>query len=362
MKIWSVFSLVIVFHLAVIGLLLVQPGCQTQSGEKPQPEMTAPQSGSPLAEPQQTQPLDSAFNAGLTPPPSAAGRSLSAPTRPVGLTRDEPDTGLLQPVLEPVQDGLNLPSVKREYTVQKGDNLTLIARREGVELMDLLSANGLNRSSTIFVGQKLMIPGGDSSGATESVEIEHSGKQVVVARGDNLSKIAARTGTTVKVLKTINGLTSDTIFVGQKLTLPESASVGTSASVSPTPQTAQVPRSGQGTYTVQGGDTPGAIARKFGVSTSDLMAANGITDARRLYVGKVLVIPQPGSTVTTAVTSSPVQVQPAERRTQTLTQPTQPVPAEPTAEDSMSILEALEDEDLPFSEVELVGEGDKPGI
>jgi hypothetical protein len=50
MKILSVFSLVIVFHLAVIGLLLFQPGCQSQPSAKPDPSLTAP-AGSPAAAP-----------------------------------------------------------------------------------------------------------------------------------------------------------------------------------------------------------------------------------------------------------------------------------------------------------------------
>ncbi len=47
------------------------------------------------------------------------------------------------------------------------------------------------------------------------------------------------------------------------------------------------------TYKVQSGDNPGTIARKFGVSLSALMRANGLTEAssKRLMVGQVLQIP-----------------------------------------------------------------------
>ena len=358
MRIWSVFSLVIVFHLVVIGLLLVQPGCQSQSGGEPVPEMTTPQTGTPVEEPVAAEPLDPAFNAGIVPQPGNSSRNLSAPTRPTGVTRESPDTGLLQPVLEPVQDELSLPAIKSEYTVQKGDNLTMIARREGVSLADLLSANGLNRTSTIYVGQKLMIPGASRASATmEEVEIEHSGKQVVVAKGDTLSKIAARTGTSVKVLKALNGLTSDTIFVGQKLAVPESGSVPVSLPSAPSP-TPVVTMSGQSSYTVQAGDTPSGIARKFGVTTSDLMAANGISDPRKLIVGKELIIPTSGTVTPAQQTVARTPVLPS---SETLTTQSQPAPVEPTVDDTMSILEALEDEDLPFVEVEAVEEGSQPG-
>lgn len=44
------------------------------------------------------------------------------------------------------------------YVVRRGDTLGAIARREGVSLAHLLQANDLNRRSTIFPGQSLVIP------------------------------------------------------------------------------------------------------------------------------------------------------------------------------------------------------------
>ena len=45
------------------------------------------------------------------------------------------------------------------------------------------------------------------------------------------------------------------------------------------------------TYTVKRGDTAFLIARHFGVTQSELLAANGIANANRVYVGQVLAIP-----------------------------------------------------------------------
>jgi peptidoglycan lytic transglycosylase D len=47
-------------------------------------------------------------------------------------------------------------------------------------------------------------------------------------------------------------------------------------------------------YTVHRGDTPGAIANMFGVSTHALLAANGLRDARHLRIGATLIIPGSG--------------------------------------------------------------------
>lgn len=48
------------------------------------------------------------------------------------------------------------------------------------------------------------------------------------------------------------------------------------------------------TYTVQRGDILGFIARDFGVSVDELMAANGIDDPNQIEAGQVLVIPSEG--------------------------------------------------------------------
>lgn len=355
MKIWSVFSVVILFHVAILGLLLIQPGCQTSKQEAPDPSLTASSRAPAQPAPARETALDPAFNSGIAQPAATSGRSLSAPTRPTGTTRTTPDTGVLQPVLEPVQDSLSLPAASREYTVAKGDTLSGIARKQGVSLNDLLAANGLSRSATIYVGQVLLVPAPRSTDQTASPEIEHAGREYVVAKGDTLSGIAARAGVSVKTLKSLNGLTSDTIFVGQKLALPESAgSISTPLSAPPPAAAATpLPVAGGSSYTVKTGDTPSGIARKFGITSAQLMAANNISDPRKLFVGQVLVIPQGGSSATSrpdTTRSEPV--------TTGLTPPSQPPPS---SEDPMSVLEALEDEDLPFVEVEAVDQPVQPG-
>jgi len=46
------------------------------------------------------------------------------------------------------------------YTVQKGDNLALIAKKTGAKQQDIINANKLSDPSRIVVGQTLFIPGG----------------------------------------------------------------------------------------------------------------------------------------------------------------------------------------------------------
>ena len=62
-----------------------------------------------------------------------------------------------------------------------------------------------------------------------------SGEQTyTVKSGDNLTKIAAQFGTTLKALRAANGLKTDSIKVGQKLKIPAKASAPMAAPVAPT--------------------------------------------------------------------------------------------------------------------------------
>jgi LysM repeat protein len=371
MKIWSVFSLVILFHLAIIGLLFIQPGCQSQAPKEPQPAATALPPTSSYSAPSQSSELDPAFNAGMGTSAGQAGRQLSQPTRPTTSQRTQSDLGMLQPVDEPVTDSFSLPPVTRQVSVQKGDTLSGIARKEGVSLNDLMSANGLNKNSKIYVGQSLLIPESRRGEAAASVETEYSGKEIEVQKGDSLSAIASRNGTSVQALKAMNNLRNDTIYVGQKLLVPDSGSTSTST-VTPqsTPRTSSTlsSTSGMKTYTVKAGDTPSGIARQFGLSSKELMAANNITDPRKLYVGQNLVIPRQGTqtpqvtqpTASTPATTNPTLSTRTPSSSGTVTTTMVPVETEPSGDDPMAALEALEDEDLPFVEVEEVEQSAEP--
>ena len=364
MKIWSVFSVVIVFHLVILGLLLVQPGCQSSPGTaRPEPASTQVAPEPELLPASQSGALDPAFNAGITDSRTAAStsRTYAPPTRPEGAMRSQPDTGVLQPVLQPVRDSVALPGALIEYTVVSGDTLSGIARKQGVSLAALMEANGLNRSSVIRVGQVLQVPAAspaESSASPATSAVSTSGRSVVVAKGDTLSGLASRHGTSVRALKEVNNLSSDTIRVGQTLLLPDAAGSSTFSAPAPVASSPTVARASGSTYVVQPGDTPGGIARRFGVSSSQLMSANNISDPRKLAVGQTLVIPgsTEGSTAarSTSSVSSPVnQAVPAPRQSTPAGSSTAPAP-QPSEADPMSVLEALDDEDLPFVEVQAV--------
>lgn len=102
----------------------------------------------------------------------------------------------------------------------------------------------------------------------------------VVAEGDSVSAIAARYGLSQTAIRQLNGLNSDKILVGQRLSLRKN---------SPTPN----PSSGQQlNYTIQNGDTLSAIARKFKVDADNITLSTGDPAQNKVLIpGKKLRIP-----------------------------------------------------------------------
>jgi membrane-bound lytic murein transglycosylase D len=168
------------------------------------------------------------------------------------------------------------------HTVRRGETLSSIARIHGSTVADIRQANGI-RGSLIHPGDTLIVPRFGSSW-TPSPQPERriaEGGTYVVQRNDTLWDIARSFGTSVDALAAANGLSRrDTIKPGQKLTIPSARSTAVAASST----------SGATTYTVRRGDTLYDIARRFGVSVSDLRRANGLSGSR-IHPGDVLHIP-----------------------------------------------------------------------
>ncbi len=97
-----------------------------------------------------------------------------------------------------------------EYVVKAGDSLWLIARRYNTTVDTIKSINGLT-NNMITTGQILKIPAGQNAPYIE----------YTVQSGDSLWLIARKYGTTVDAIKTLNGLTSDQLNIGQVLRIPE---------------------------------------------------------------------------------------------------------------------------------------------
>jgi membrane-bound lytic murein transglycosylase D len=123
-------------------------------------------------------------------------------------------------------DGKERTAIKRVVT-KDGDYITRIAKANGLTATQL---NWYNPQATrlkngnLHAGQRILVPRVDVVNAAHDVpdpKIERYGSSTngyhVVKRGESLSVIARRNGTTVARLKSINRLKSDNIRIGQKL-------------------------------------------------------------------------------------------------------------------------------------------------
>lgn len=132
--------------------------------------------------------------------------------------------------------GSRAPSNASTYTVVAGDTLSGIASQFGTSVSNLKKWNNLN-SDLILVGQKLNVKGAKSGGSSNSSTSSSSNSKknttvYTVKAGDSLSRISAQFGVSVSNLKQWNNLSSDLIYVGQKLNVKggKSSSSGSTSS------------------------------------------------------------------------------------------------------------------------------------
>lgn len=154
------------------------------------------------------------------------------------------------------------PEKEGIYVVKKGDTLYSIAQKYGVSLNDLKRLNKLD-SNTISIGQILTIPG--------LIDIDDSniGNTYIVKRGDTLYSIAKIYNTTINKIKEVNNLTSNILSIGQELIIPIDS---------------------YDTYEVKSGDTLYSIARKFGTTIDEIKNINNLI-SNLLSISQIIKIP-----------------------------------------------------------------------
>ena len=232
MKILQIFGAVVAVHLLAFIFIFASPGCSSSPRNVPTPDATVPNvSGSVSglnynSGPAEPLPADApAYLADGTP-----GRA--APTRP-----GSPNAAAIMPGKAVAAN----VSPVTTYTIQKGDSLWTIAKKNHVSIAELTKANNLSSNPSLKPGKKLMIPGKPVAAA---------------APADN------------------------------SLALPMPASTG-SAPAEPAARPGGEPVK----HVVASGESLGTIARKYQVKVGDLAAANNITDPAKIRVGQALIIP-----------------------------------------------------------------------
>ena len=187
----------------------------------------------------------------------------------------------------------------RAYTVKPGDGLYTVARQLGISVSEARQLNG--GSDFIYAGQTFTKGSstqrrGQQTQAANNTQASTSGNVHVVQSGETIWRIAQANGLTVDQLMQMNGLSSQSLYVGQRLNVSGAKVNRTTESQTPirntqnTQLTASETTTNQGTYTVKANDNLYRIALNHGVSLASLKAANHLS-GNNLLVGQTLVIP-----------------------------------------------------------------------
>ena len=234
-----------------------------------------------------------------------------------------------------------LPPPEPEYTVyivQRGDYLAKISKKYNVTINSIKRLNNL-KDDNIRIGQKLKLPGKlevgeqkvpegafakDTKTTAKKPYAAYTGatKEYVVKSGDTLGAIAYGNGINIRQLKELNGLTSDTLKVGQKLKIPaekvvtpkkvetkpvekkaaepevKAAEAPAEPVVAPVETPAEAPVAAPveeaaptQTYTVQEGDDLTDVSIRFGVSAAAVRELNNLGESDKLVAGQILKLP-----------------------------------------------------------------------
>lgn len=111
-----------------------------------------------------------------------------------------------------------------------------------------------------------------------------------VRSGDYLGKVARKYGVRVSQIKQWNGLRSNNLKIGQRLTIYPRTPVATAKVVGTTPAKKTVNSDGKSTYKVKKGDSLWSISQKFpGVSVQNIKDWNDIS-GNKLKIGMMLIV------------------------------------------------------------------------
>jgi len=186
------------------------------------------------------------------------------------------------------------PIAYKTFEVQKQIRLTDIAKEISVPADELRALNPELRHDILPPeSYRLKIPENKSDlflTKLDNIKTAHATPQLVgyhkIRRGETLSSIATRYGTTVNVIARANNISrTHRIIAGDVIKVPSSGTASQGGTASNAVSNEQTPVQ----YKVQKGDSLWVIARNFSTTTKEIMRANNLSNAT-LHVGQVLTI------------------------------------------------------------------------
>ncbi len=168
------------------------------------------------------------------------------------------------------------------YVVQKGDNLSSIAKSHNISIQQLKEWNNII-DNNVKLGTQLIINNQSLSENKESqiALTETKITEYIVVKGDNLGSIAKKNNTTIELLKEWNAIENNNIQLGSKLIVAktEVAIASPKNSKFKKDEYTYSKKDNDKMYSVKRGDSLFSISKKFpGVTISDIKKWNNIKD------------------------------------------------------------------------------------
>ena len=209
-------------------------------------------------------------------------------------------------ILQPEYYGLFLPEIENKAVFRP----VKIDAQIALERAAKMAGTSLNRFKQFNAGFKRWVTAPDGPDylilpienivsfqrkfASLSPEERQQWQRHRVKRGESLSLIASRYGTTVKALKRANKLKSNRILIGQQLIIPLETHFY-AAKKSKTRSTKKGKKARSVIHTVKKGETWWELAIAYQVNIRQLAKWNGKRTSDTLRIGQKLTILQPGS-------------------------------------------------------------------
>jgi N-acetylmuramoyl-L-alanine amidase len=181
-----------------------------------------------------------------------------------------------------------------EIVVRAGETLTSISREHGVSIERLVQLNAIANPSRIYAGQRLRLESGpaDAAAPSKPAAAPAGPRTHTVRSGEHLTGIARHYGVTIAEVVAANRIAdASRIYAGQRLTIPGAAPAAAAPPAPAAPSKPAAAPAGPRTHTVRSGEHLTGIARHYGVTIAEVVAANRIADASRIYAGQRLTIP-----------------------------------------------------------------------
>ncbi|MGB0843154.1 MAG: peptidoglycan DD-metalloendopeptidase family protein [Alphaproteobacteria bacterium] len=208
---------------------------------------------------------------------------------------------------------------QQSYTVKSGDTLFKISRDFGVDARVLASANNLGSGNIIYIGQQLVIPGGQAQSGqvnafppAQPSPTQPSPTTPVFSQPSNNGSFDpyAASGIVAPNVPTPLPLPVQPTAPRQPILLPSGGN--SNAFNQPTIGNAQQAAGRKVMHVVRPGDTLAGIAGRYGVDPRGIIEENRLAIPIQIYVDQALFIPGVGANAASQISATNIATQPVQ--------------------------------------------------